>query len=264
MVWPFLALLFLLGVSIGSFAHCVASRILSGESWLKNPSYCYHCRKKIKWHQNIPLFSWLVLCGKSACCRQKIPADYFFVEFFSTLVVIGLFVRISRLAEIGGSEFFLILASAILLWVFVLVLGLTDLWSKQLPARWLGWLFLPALLLAYYSNLSFASLALGGGIPFAIFFLIWILSKKTWLGEGDIYLGAALGLSLGWPYGILVLVFAYWLGALISLPFLYFKKWGRKTILPFGPFLILAWLLVFLFQPYFGRWLTLMFGYWRI
>lgn len=255
---------FLLGSAIGSFAHCISCRTLSGESWLKNPSYCCHCRKKIKWYQNIPLFSWLALRGKSSCCRQKIPADYFLVELFSALVVIGLFVRISRLAEVGSAEFFLILASAILMWVFVLVLGLVDLWSKQLPTRWLWWLFLPALLFAYFSNLTFASLALGGGIPLIIFFLIWILSKKTWLGEGDIYLGASLGLSFGWPYGILVLVFAYWLGALISVPFLYFKKWGRKTLLPFGPFLILAWLVVLLLQPYFGRWLTLMFGYWRI
>ncbi len=266
---------FLLGSALGSFAHCVASRTLDGESWLKNPSYCFNCRKKIKWYQNIPLFSWLALRGRSACCHQKIPVDYFLVELFSALVVMGLFARLSSvaflpavaLAQAGAKEEIIpysILFSAILMWVFLLVLGLVDLKSKLLPSRWLYWLFLPALLLAYFSGETLVSIILGGGVVALIFFIIWFVSKKKWLGSGDIYLGAALGLSLGWPLGLLVLVFAFWLGTLFGLPLVFLKKWGRKTIVPFGPFLIVAWLVVLFFQSHFGRFITLLFGYWRI
>jgi prepilin signal peptidase PulO-like enzyme (type II secretory pathway) len=79
---------FLLGASLGSFFAATFIRLKKGES-LHGRSLCFACKKKLRVGDNVPIFSWLLLRGKSACCQQSIPAFYFYFETsFAFLFVI--------------------------------------------------------------------------------------------------------------------------------------------------------------------------------
>ena len=94
-------------------------------------------------------------------------------------------------------------------------------------------------------------------IASGIFFVLYQVSGGTWIGGGDVKLGLVLGILVGGPLNSLMLLFiASLLGTLVSVPMLMAGKAGKKTLIPFGPFLIAATVIVVLFGGHFTDWLN--------
>jgi leader peptidase (prepilin peptidase) / N-methyltransferase len=221
-----------IGALFGSFFNVVAYRLPRGESLAHPPSRCPGCETPIKPYDNVPILSWLALRGKCRACGSRISARYPLVEA-ATALLCGLVVLAKGLDK-----------DAVLPLVLVLLLvpvTLIDLDHRIIPNKLMivGAVLAPALLLwvdpdAMAEHLI-AGVAAGG------FFLIAVLAYPRGMGVGDIKLAAVLGLFLGRAVGpavFIALISGTLVGALIMA-----RKGvaeGRKTAVPFGPFLALG------------------------
>jgi leader peptidase (prepilin peptidase)/N-methyltransferase len=248
--------LFLLGLCLGSFINALVWRLHENKDWVKERSVCPKCNHVLSALDLVPLVSWLFLRGKCRYCKQPISWQYPIVE----LITAGLFV-LSYIYWPHGFE-----AMGITLFVFwtIFLVGLVALAIYDLR-----WMLLPdkivypllclalvqgvLLILAWgYSGWDIAiSLLIGGGLFYAIF----QVSKGRWIGGGDVKLGALIGLILASPSLSLLMIFsASALGSIVSVPMILTGKAKRDTRLPFGPFLIAACIIVYLFGGYLIDW----------
>ncbi len=228
--------IFLLGLAIGSFANVILIR-LPDEKSLGDRSRCPSCQKKIKWYDLVPIVSFFLLKKRCRFCGQKISWQYFFIEL------------------IYGSAFllttFTVLEGFLLSWFLVfisvsLLLILYDLKHFILPNEIVAFLFLWVLLGSFVFWRDIIGINLLVGIVFFSFFwVIYILSGGRWIGGGDVKLVGVLGFLLGWPHSLIMLALAYLTGAFVGVFLLISKKYGLKSKIPFGPFLILGTFLAF-------------------
>ena len=221
-----------IGALFGSFFNVVAYRLPRGESLSRPRSRCPGCDTPIKPYDNVPIVSWLALRGKCRACGTGISPRYPLVEA-GTAVLCGLVVLAKGFDE-----------DAVLPLVFVLLMvpvTLIDLDHRIIPNKLMivGAVVAPALVLwldpdAIAEHLI-AGAAAGG------FFLLAVLAYPRGMGVGDIKLAAVMGLFLGRAVGpavFIALVSGTLVGALIMA-----RKGvaeGRKTAVPFGPFLALG------------------------
>jgi leader peptidase (prepilin peptidase) / N-methyltransferase len=221
-----------IGAIFGSFFNVVAYRLPRGESLSRPRSRCPGCQTPIKPYDNVPIVSWLALRGKCRACGSRISARYPVVEAVTALLC-GLVV----LAKGLDKDAVLPLALVLLLVPVTLI----DLDHRIIPNKLMivGAVLAPALLLwvdpdALAEHLI-AGVAAGG------FFLVAVLAYPRGMGVGDIKLAAVLGLFLGRAVGpavFIALISGTLVGALIMA-----RKGvaeGRKTAVPFGPFLALG------------------------
>ncbi len=239
-----LILFFIFGLLIGSFLNCWSWRLYQGEK-VSGRSYCPRCRHLIRWYDNIPVISFLLLKGRCRDCHQKISWQYPLVE----LLTAGLFA--ASWAAFSANPWF-VAKSLVVISLLLLVLIFDWRWYL-IPTSVLAW---GALVVAFLGYFAYAG-TLGEYLVAllvvtasgALFFLIqYLLTQGRGLGEGDIWLGAFLGLSFAnLPNLAAALMLSYFLGALVSLILMLAKqkKWGSR--LPLGVFLALggisAWFL---------------------
>jgi leader peptidase (prepilin peptidase) / N-methyltransferase len=231
----------LLGLLVGSFLNVVIWRVPRGESIVQPPSACPSCHTPLKPADLVPVVSWLVLRGKCRTCGTKISARYPLVEALTGVLwaLMGWhFAGSWALPNYLAFTAFLIALSGIDLDTFklprtiiylgglvslVLLVGATLLEPADLDGRWV----------------PMGKAGLGALGAFAFFFLIHLASPKA-MGFGDVRLSAYLGLNLGWlgllyvPVGIFL---GFLLGAVAGVALIVAKKAGRKTAIPFGPYL---------------------------
>jgi leader peptidase (prepilin peptidase)/N-methyltransferase len=245
-----------LGLAIGSFLNVVAYRVPAGMSVVSPPSACPKCGRPIRGFDNVPVLSWLVLRGRCRDCSDSISARYPAVELGTGLffvVVVWRFLAGTSMAvpvAIPGVLAFIYLAAV------SVVLALIDLDVRRLPntivlpsyAVGAVLLSLQAILSGDYSGLIRAGI--GMAALFA-FYLLLALVYPRGMGFGDVKLAGLLGLYLGWlGWGDLVVgaFAAFLLGGLFSVGLMIFRKAGRKTAIPFGPWMLL------------GAWIAILFG----
>ena len=245
---------FAIGSGIGSFLNVCILRLPAGGSLLSPPSRCPKCRKRLKWYDNIPLVSWLLLQGRCRNCRKPISWQYPLVEGFT-----GLFFALA-FWKFGDEP--LRLAFVLFLGTVSILLSGIDVRTLTLPDQILFPCMTAALLTASFNPWlgddwkgRWSSLVpgflVGGGFLWAFSLIGARLFKREAIGGGDIKLLAALGMYLGWEPAVNGLFLgsvlcALWGGTLLAL--------GRvkpKTPLPYGPFLCAGCLLV-LFVPQAG------------
>jgi leader peptidase (prepilin peptidase)/N-methyltransferase len=225
------------GLMIGSFLNVVIWRVPRGESVVSPPSACPQCGKKIRPRDNIPVLGWLVLRGKCRDCGNPISARYPLVEFGTGVLFAAVAARFGFDAALPA---FLYLAAV------GIALALIDLDTQRLPdALTLPSYAVLAVLLggaAYFSDEPDAALrALIGALALGgFYFAVWF-AYPAGMGFGDVKLAPSLGACLGWlGYGVLAggafLGFLY--GAVVGIGLVLFKEGGRKTRVPFGPFMI--------------------------
>lgn len=229
----------LAGLLIGSFVNVVACRVPAGRSVLRPGSACPECAAAIRAKDNIPVISWLLLKGRCRDCQAPIRVRYPVVELLTAGVFAALAVRIGWHPELAA---FLVLAAA------GMALAVIDLDVHRLP----NVLTLPAYPIGV-TLLGVAALAAGTWAPlvralagmailFALYFLL-VLIYPAGMGWGDVKLAGVLGLHLGW-LGWAELAVGGWLGflggGLVGLLLMVLGKAGRKTALPFGPYMLLG------------------------
>jgi len=215
--------LFVLGAVIGSFLNVLIYRTIQGESWLTGRSRCDHCQKKISWYDNIPVLSFLLLGGKSRCCKKQIPISYPFVELITGSLFVWwygigfVFFRLTTTPFQVLQPFFWLLVGVLLLTIFF-----ADLMHMIIPDLVVGALFLLTLAYRLYltavsimqvQDLYFAAL----GMVASVLFLggLWILTKGKGMGFGDVKLIAPIALLLGWPKILVGLFMAFVIGGII-------------------------------------------------
>jgi leader peptidase (prepilin peptidase)/N-methyltransferase len=221
-----------IGAIFGSFLNVVAYRLPRRESLSRPRSRCPRCETPIKPYDNVPILSWLALRGKCRACGARISARYPLVEA-GTAALCALVV----IAKVLDEDALLGLALVLLM----VPVALIDLDTQIIPnaLMGIGAAVAPALVLLTAPDDIIEHLiaaAAGGG-----FFLLAVLAYPRGMGVGDIKLAGVLGLFLGRAVGpaiFIALVTGTLVGALIMARV--GVKAGRKTKVPFGPFLALG------------------------
>ena len=239
---------FLFGICIGSFLNVCIYRMPREESIVAPRSHCPGCKTMIRWFDNIPLLSYLLLSGKCRQCKTRISIRYFLVELFVGMMWVFLWQRYDE------TPFFV---AAVICFTILLAVSITDLETGYIPDK----LSLPGALAGlilstafpvlqdetrWYMGLlqSFLGFLAGGGILFATGYLGSIIFKKEAMGGGDIKLLAMIGAFVGWQGAIFVFMFA----PVVSIPIALFERFVRKhETIPFGPYIALvgAWFFLY-------------------
>lgn len=205
------------------------------------PSHCPHCKHRLSWYENIPVFSWLALRGKCRHCHAPISAQYPLVELLTGLLALA------SVWQFGfGWQGF----GAIVLSCFLVALSGIDLRTQLLPDQLtlpLMWLGLIASLDSLYMPAKPA--LLGAILGYASLWSVWWLFKqltgKEGMGHGDFKLLAALGAWVGLKGVLPIILLSSLVGAIIGSIWLATQGRDRATPIPFGPYLAIAGWIVF-------------------
>lgn len=256
--WFFVFVVALFGLIIGSFLNVVIYRFHTNRS-LNDRSHCLSCGTTLKWYELFPLFSYVALRGRCRTCESYIPYRYALVELLTAIAFILAFLSTSDIV------IFLILAVFMSMLVVVLVY---DFYHMIIPDELSISLTGVALVLVGYESWLvsdvtwFGYALLSAFVAFLFFFSLWWFSKGRWLGLGDAKLAVGLALLVGIGGVFSLIVWSFWIGALISLLIMLFQRinlhkyFGFGTVhrvkmkseVPFAPFLILAFVIVHFFN----------------
>ncbi|TFD58209.1 A24 family peptidase [Cryobacterium sp. Hh38] len=246
------------GLLIGSFLNVVIYRIPAGKSIVSPPSACGSCGARIRSYDNIPVLSWLLLRGKCRHCGAAFSVRYPLVELGTGVffAVVALWVFSSG---DGGA---LVSTDALLAQIIVLVaflylaavsvaLAMIDLDTHTLPNKILlpvypvGAVLLTAAALVSGEPGRLLSALIGAAALFGLYLALTLISPGG-MGLGDVKLAGVLGLYLGWLGWAPLIVGAFGaflLGGLFGIGLLVSRKAGRRSSIPFGPWMLLAaWL----------------------
>jgi leader peptidase (prepilin peptidase)/N-methyltransferase len=239
---PLALLCAVFGLAIGSFLNVVVWRVPRGESVVRPPSACPRCGNEIRSRDNVPVLGWMLLRGKCRDCGLPISARYPVVEALTAVLFAVMAFRFGLDPVLPAYLYFVAVGLALAL-IDLDVQRLPD--ALTLPSYPVALVLLGAAALVDHKGDDFVRALVCGGIAFAFFFAVWFVYPKG-MGFGDVKLSGLLGLYLGWiSYAAFAAgVFAgYLLGGVISIGLVLFKDAGRKTKIPFGPFLLAGCLL---------------------
>jgi leader peptidase (prepilin peptidase)/N-methyltransferase len=229
---------FVIGAMLGSFGNVLIWRLPREESVVKPASHCPKCDHKIRFYDNIPILSYLLLRGRCRDCKAPISPRYLLVELASALLFVA--------AAVAFGWSVSSLVYGILLWA-LLILAIIDIEHQLLPFV----ITLPMTYFGLFGALVGATVQVEwalAGCAFGLLFLLaasWIVEvffkKPETLGEGDIAFAMMAGMYLGVDKMMLMLLLGCVLGLLVMVPLLLFRR--RKVLsipFPFGPFLALS------------------------
>jgi leader peptidase (prepilin peptidase)/N-methyltransferase len=221
----------ILGLIIGSFLNVCIHRIPINESLSTPSSRCPGCRHPVRWRDNIPVISFLILRGRCRDCGQPISWRYPLVELANG---IGYVLLVWRFGAGLPTAVYALLYSSLLVVTFI------DLDHQIIPDR----ITLPGMVVGLMASsiilpLGFLNaligLLLGGGLFYGV-----AMASRGGMGGGDIKLIAMIGAFLGWEQALLTIFIGALTGSVIGLFLMAFHGKSRKHPVPFGPFLSLG------------------------
>ncbi len=230
------------GLLFGSFLTVVVDRVPRGASIVSPGSACGNCGLRLGFRDLVPVFSWLALRGKCRRCRTDIGKEPLVLELVTSLLF-GLFAW--KFGLNWALPAYCVLSAGLvgLSWI--------DLKTKRLPRQIIyvtAALGVPLLCLAAlvrHEPRRIWMMFLGAGLALAFMGLVYLASRGG-MGDGDVRLSPLLGAYLGWLNPGLVAVglfFGFFAGAAIGVAMMASGRAGRKTAVPFGPFLALGTIL---------------------
>lgn len=242
------AVIFCLGLAIGSFLNVVIYRSVHHDSPLRGRSYCDSCKKPIAWYDNIPLISFIVLRRKCRHCHAIIPWEYPTVELLTGLLFVWWYVVGFTFFKLTELPFGFLQP---LFWLTVGILFVVIVFAD------LSYMIIPdsAVLLLSIAALSYRGMLVAQGImsgddfwksiasavgAVAFFLFLTVVTKGKGMGMGDVKLAFPLGLILGFPLTIVAIFLSFILGSVVAIPMLVLRQKKLKSVIPFGPFLILG------------------------
>lgn len=229
-------IVFLFGSVVGSFLNVCIYRIPREKSIILPSSYCPSCNTPISIWDNIPILSYLILMGRCRSCRAKISLRYPLVEAVNGVFYIAL---LWRFGMGWHTLFYFAVVSALIVITFI------DLDFQIIPDS----ITLPGILIGLiagslilpdpfmrWSMLGYKASIIGGVTGFTLFYLVAVLSRGG-MGGGDIKMMAMIGGIMGWKSVLLTTFLGSLVGSVWGIFLMIFKGKGRKTKIPFGPFL---------------------------
>ncbi len=225
---------------VASFLGVCIDRLPRKQSIVSPPSHCGACQHPLGAKDLVPILSYLWLRGRCRYCRTLIPQRLLWLEIGMGALFAFLYWRYGLTVELAVIAFYCAL--------FILLLFI-DLEHGIIPNK----VVYPAAAVALLLNIflpepGLARSAIGGGIGFALLFLIVVVSRGG-MGWGDVKMAALIGLVVGFPLVFVALFLAVVSGGLVAAGLLLFRLKKRKEGIPFGPFLSL------------GTMVTLLWGY---
>jgi len=246
--WPqafVTAYVFAIGAVVGSFLNVVIYRIPLRRSIVRPRSACPSCGTMIRWFDNIPMLSWVILGARCRACRDRIPIRYPLVEAAAAAMAVAALYRYG-LSLVG-------LEVVLFAWL-TMVLGLIDLDHQLLPDVITYPTIVFGLAFSALGGLtsivdSVAGALLGAALPTAVILLYRALRGEEGMGWGDVKYLAGIGAVVGIQSCLWILICAAFLGAAVGITLIALGRGSGKTALPFGTFLAVA-VLVWLFVPH--------------
>ena len=235
----YLIIFFVVGLFMGSFYTVVGLRCPKHEDFITNRSYCDECKHTLSFLDMIPIISFILLKGKCRYCKKNIDPLSTYMELFT-----GILFTLSYF--IFGFSYELLIALGIV--TMLVIISVSDISYYIIPDEVLIFFTGYFLIVLSISNGVMATLTnvLSGMVMFLIMYTIMLIGnflfKKESLGGGDIKLMFVIGLVIS-PLPSLFVIF---LGSLIALPISLIILLRKKTrLIPFGPFLLVAFLLIY-------------------
>jgi len=241
---------FIFGACIGSFLNVCIYRIPEGKSIVHPPSACPQCGYRIRFYDNIPIVSYILLRGRCRRCKVHIPVRYPLVELVTGIAALAVFLKYGP--TLAAGIYFLFIA-------VLLVITFIDIDHQIIPdilsVTGIPLFFLLGFLVPFITwKDALIGILAGGGLLYAVAFGYQLLTGRDGMGGGDIKLLAMIGAMIGWQ-GILFTVFVSSLsgtivGLLLALP----SGRSMKSRLPFGPFLAAGAIAYLFCGPALIRW----------
>ena len=221
-----------LGAIAGSFLNVVTYRLPRHESLLTPASHCPRCDTPVKPYDNVPILSWLLLGGRCRSCSEPISPRYPLVEALTGALCVGAVLTHSSAAGI---------ALSVALILIVVPAALIDLEYRIIPNRITALGAVLALVFGLALDPAGEPERLIAGAGAGGFLLLAALAYRGGMGMGDVKLAAVMGLFLGRAVAPAIVI-ALVAGVLVGVAVIARKgaQAGRKTAVPFGPFLALG------------------------
>jgi prepilin signal peptidase PulO-like enzyme (type II secretory pathway) len=248
-----LSLIFLavIGLCAGSLAYAMTLRMYDGRDWVKGRSECDMCHKPLRWYDLLPVVSWLSTAGKCRYCKKRLGTGYPLIE----LGVGASFVLSYIYWPYGFTRIGIAIFGA---WLVMLTLMASliifDLKWYLLPDRIVYTLIGLAgasklVQILYFQDLSKLVGIIGGVlVGWGVFYFLYVLSKGKYIGGGDVKYGLFFGVLLASPFkSLLVISVGSLLGTLFVLPSVINRRTKMTSEVPFGPSLVLATVILYLF-----------------
>ena len=237
--------IFVLGAVIGSFLNVCIHRLPAEISVASPPSNCPQCRTPIKFYDNIPILSFLLLRGRCRGCGTPISVQYILIELINGA---GYVVIAWKFGFNTETAFYSLLFSALL------TASVIDLYHQIIP----DFITIPGIIIGLAASAAilpsgiksaFFGTLLGGGL----FFVIAVASRGG-MGGGDIKLIAMIGSFLGFTDVLITIVLSSFIGSLVGIFLMLIFGKGRKYKIPFGPFLAIGGIMSLFFKTEIIEW----------
>ncbi len=244
--------LFIMGTIFASFYTVVGMRLPNGKSIISPRSHCESCNRILKWYELIPIISFFITSGRCRACNAKISLIYPLIELLGGI----LFVLSYLIFGFTYNTLIMLIISSLLIIIFVSDFKYFVILDSPLLISSILIFIIRYLDLGLKNTLIYV---LCGFSMFVTMYLIKLLGdrlfKRESLGGGDIKLSFVMGLVLGFRLGIFSLIIA----SFLALPYAFYLIYSKKADneMPFGPFLISALLIVFMFISYFQDFINL-------
>jgi leader peptidase (prepilin peptidase)/N-methyltransferase len=240
----------ILGAMIGSFLNVCIYRLPKEESIIWPRSHCPACKKTIRFYDNIPLISYLLLRGRCRYCKGPISIQYPLVEGVTALSSLFLFMKFGP--SLSYLFYFAFVAALIAITVI-------DLHHQIIPDG----ISLPGIGVGLLASLvipqitffnSLMGILLGGGSLFLVATLYEWIFKREGMGGGDVKLLAMVGAFLGWKPVIVTILLSSLIGSITGILIMILKGKDFKYAIPFGPFLSLGAVIALFYGENLIRW----------
>lgn len=232
-----------MGLIFGSFVNAVSFRLNNLKSVFVGRSECLKCHHKLGFWDLAPVLSFLILKGKCRYCQQKISWQYPIVELATAILFVLIFLKLGFSVEAVYLSFTAVALE---------IIFISDIKKMIIPDEILWFLLgitIIWLFFKIFENQSlkiltsgFEGILIGGGLLAILYFV----SKGKWMGFGDVKLAAILGLILGFPATILMIILSFLFGGFFGLILIALGKKHLKDKVAFGPFLAFSFIITIL------------------
>lgn len=260
LVYPFL---FIYGTAIGSFLNVLIDRLPNEES-IMGRSHCDHCKKTLNGIDLFPIFSFLFLGGKCRYCKKKLSFFYPFVELLTGIAFIltWVYFPVNELVKLD-LLITLVKLAAIGIVCTLIVIFFADLKYHIIPDSMQISLLIFSMFLHFFQGESvsaFINYFLSGLAVMTPILFIFLVTKGRGMGFGDVKLAFGFGLLLGLTGGLMVLYISFLAGGIFGAVFLLLRKKGMKSVIAFGPYLVISIIIVLFFFQNIWHFLQIYYG----
>ena len=221
----------LAGAAVGSFLNVCILRLPAKRSIVSPGSHCPHCNRALRWYENLPVVSWILLRARCRGCGHRISMMYPLVEVATAIVFVAAW------RAFGPTPLF---ATRLIFLSALIVLAVTDLRNRLLPNA----VTLPGIVVGLVCSFvappgpfsALLGVVIGGVVPFVVGEIYYRVRGIDGLGMGDVKMLAMIGAFLGAPLALLTLFAASFLGVVVGLPIIILTR-NREYPVPLGTLL---------------------------